>query len=48
MQKSLLLVSHPLAILIMLFVGLPNATEVSSSWDIDPPDPRDYFDEENN
>ena len=30
------------------FVGLPNATEVNSSWDTDPPDPRDNFDEENN
>lgn len=30
------------------FVGLPNATEVSSTWDTDPPDPRDNFDEENN
>ena len=30
------------------FVGLPNATEVNPSWDIDPPDPRDNFDEENN
>jgi hypothetical protein len=30
------------------FVGLPNPTQVSSSWDISPPDPRDNFDEENN
>jgi len=30
------------------FVGLPNATEVSSSWDTSPPDPRDNFNEENN
>jgi len=30
------------------FVGLPNATEVSSTWDTSPPDPRDNFDEENN
>ena len=30
------------------FVGLPNATEVSSSWNTSPPDPRDNFDEENN
>ena len=30
------------------FVGLPNPTDVSSTWDTDPPDPRDNFDEENN
>ena len=30
------------------FVGLPNATQVSSTWDTTPPDPRDNFDEENN
>ena len=30
------------------FVGLPNATQISSTWDISPPDPRDNFDEENN
>ena len=31
------------------FVGLPNATEVSSKiWNTSPPDPRDNFDEENN
>jgi hypothetical protein len=30
------------------FVALPNATQVSSSWDTSPPDPRDNFDEENN
>ena len=30
------------------FVGLPNPTQVSSTWDISPPDPRDNFDEENN
>jgi len=30
------------------FVGLPNATQVSSTWDITPPDPRDNFNEENN
>jgi len=30
------------------FVGLPNATEVKSTWDTSPPDPRDNFDEENN
>ena len=30
------------------FVGLPNATEVSSTWDTTPLDPRDNFDEENN
>jgi hypothetical protein len=29
------------------FVGLPNPTEVSSTWDISPPSPRDCFDEEN-
>ena len=30
------------------FVGLPNPTDVVSSWDTSPPDPRDNFDEENN
>ena len=30
------------------FVGLPNASQVSSTWDTSPPDPRDNFDEENN
>ena len=30
------------------FVGLPNATQVSSTWDTNPPAPRDNFDEENN
>ena len=30
------------------FVGLPNATQVSSTWDTSPPSPRDNFDEENN
>ena len=30
------------------FVGLPNATEISSNWDISPPDPKDNFNEENN
>jgi len=30
------------------FVGLPNATQVSSTWDTSPPNPRDNFDEENN
>ena len=28
------------------FVGLPNATEVSSTWNSSPPDPRDNFDQE--
>ena len=30
------------------FVGLPNPTDVDSSWDSNPPDPRDSFNEENN
>ncbi len=29
------------------FVGLPNPTEVKSTWDTSPPDPRDSFNEEN-
>jgi|TARA_R100000030_G_scaffold17091_1_gene11472 hypothetical protein len=29
------------------FVGLPNPTEVSSTWDTAPPDPKDNFNEEN-
>jgi len=28
------------------FVGLPNATEISSTWNSSPPDPRDNFDQE--
>ena len=30
------------------FVGLPNPTDIQSDWDINPPPPRDNFDEENN
>ena len=30
------------------FVGLPNPTNYQSNWDIDPPSPKDNFDEENN
>ena len=30
------------------FVGLPNATQVSSTWNTSPPAPKDNFDEENN
>jgi len=30
------------------FIGLPNATEVQSDWDSNPPSPKDNFDEENN
>jgi hypothetical protein len=30
------------------FIGLPNASEISPNWDIDPPSPKDSFDEENN
>ena len=29
------------------FIGLPNASEVSSSWDTSPPSPRDCFDDAN-
>ena len=29
------------------FIGLPNASEVSSSWDTTPPSPRDCFDDSN-
>ena len=29
------------------FVGLPNPTEIQSSWDTNPPTPKDSFDEEN-
>jgi len=29
------------------FVGLPNATNYSSNWDINPPAPKDNFDQEN-
>jgi hypothetical protein len=29
------------------FVGLPNATNYSSTWDINPPSPKDNFNEEN-
>jgi hypothetical protein len=31
-----------------VFVGLPNATDYSSTWDSNPPSPKDNFDEENN
>jgi hypothetical protein len=30
------------------FIGLPNATELSATWDTIPPAPKDNFDEENN
>jgi hypothetical protein len=30
-----------------VFVGLPNASEYSSTWDANPPAPKDNFDEEN-
>ena len=30
-----------------VFVGLPNPTDSSSTWDINPPAPKDSFDEEN-
>ena len=30
------------------FVGLPNPTNYQSNWDMDPPSPKDNFDEENN
>ena len=29
------------------FIGLTNATDLSSTWDQDPPSPKDSFDEEN-
>ena len=29
------------------FVGLPNATDYSSTWDVTPPAPKDNFDQEN-
>lgn len=29
------------------FVGLPNATDYSSTWDTTPPAPKDSFDQEN-
>ena len=30
------------------FIGLPNPTDVQSDWDVNPPPPKDSFDEENN
>ena len=30
------------------FIGLPNATEYQSDWNVTPPSPKDNFDEENN
>ena len=30
------------------FIGLPNATDIQSDWDVNPPSPKDNFDEENN
>ena len=29
------------------FIGLPNPTEIQSDWDLNPPSPKDSFDEEN-
>ena len=29
------------------FIGLPNATDIETDWDSDPPDPKDNFDQEN-
>ena len=31
-----------------VFLGLPNATDYSDTWDSNPPSPKDNFDEENN
>ena len=31
-----------------LFIGLPNSDEVSSTWNSNPPSPKDSFDDENN
>ena len=30
------------------FIGLPNSTDIQSDWDVNPPPPKDNFDEENN
>ena len=30
------------------FIGLPNSTDIQSDWDVNPPSPKDNFDEENN
>ena len=30
------------------FIGLPNSTDIQSNWDVNPPSPKDNFDEENN
>jgi hypothetical protein len=30
------------------FIGLPNATDIQSDWDTNPPSPKDNFDEESN
>jgi len=30
------------------FIGLPNSTNIQSDWDVNPPSPKDNFDEENN
>jgi len=30
------------------FIGLPNSTDFQSNWDVNPPSPKDNFDEENN
>jgi len=29
------------------FIGLPNSTDIQSDWDVNPPSPKDNFDEEN-
>jgi hypothetical protein len=30
------------------FIGLPNSSEIQSDWDVNPPSPRDCFNDENN
>jgi hypothetical protein len=30
------------------FIGLPNSSDIQSDWDVNPPSPKDNFDEENN
>ena len=48
MQRILLQVFRQALMHIILFIGLPNATDYKTDWDTDPPSPKDNFDEENN
>ena len=46
MSKNFVAVSNPPQILI-IFIGLPNATDYQTDWDTNPPSPRDNLNESN-